>query len=163
MLLFVSDLPKRRRRALRFDFRLRDQKLKRMNTKEIFEKYKFSFGDDEMLHSCLIPKDVASCPMCGGQLEAEFSAWEKSNESETDVFFPSEGETSIFCIRKQSCNNKDSIENRMPYVYWLPRRTAAEAWVLQVLRRHFNPPPPTLEELEQAGQKTLFETGKKFV
>jgi hypothetical protein len=67
-----------------------------------------------------IPKSIAVCPYCQGQLYLEVDEW----DTETGV--PTEAGTHAQCEHDEEEPERHSY---MPYVYWLPMLRKVYAWV----------------------------------
>jgi hypothetical protein len=71
-----------------------------------------------------IPREIATCPVCGGVLVLGVESWD------TATGVPEE----IGCVVECKRWHPHAIETRMPYVYWLPVQDRVYHWAEQHVR-----------------------------
>lgn len=105
-----------------------------------YEEFKFFFDGDGMFSSCIVPKLIAVCPCCDAGLVIEATGWSKEN----GFYLPNE--ISVECNRDIECyeENENSMQWRMPYVYWLPVEDKCKKWLYSMLKIYYKikPVPP---------------------
>lgn len=91
-----------------------------------------------------VPREVAICPHCGGNLHLEVIEWE------VETGTPTEGGCYVSCVKEKDV---DPLHERSPYIYMLPVAMRVYAWA----KRNVVVGPSREELLEK---KRAFERGE---